>query len=177
MACTLSTISNRTKGFDFETLFNVYVYLNNTCPPESDIFFPGSKLPTEAVCRKIAGLSDSFWSGWSPYPLSDIWSRIATWKLPLFQLVAQFTRAPLGFAVESATLFHLLGDPLDSMTSMLATLSVCLFRTKMAKETCARAGILPSHATYHRTWKVLAIIMVSYDECGRSERAEHVCND
>ncbi|KAF2004955.1 hypothetical protein P154DRAFT_560345 [Amniculicola lignicola CBS 123094] len=132
---------------------------------------------TEKVCRKITGLSSSIWTGWKAYDNSDIWSRLVTWKLPLFQLVVQLPRAPLGFRVETASIMHLLGDPIDSVMSMLLTLAICQSRVEEAKKTCSVSGLDPSYTEYHRTWKALAIIMVSYDECGRPEKAADVCEN
>lgn len=141
MPCTLSTISNHTHGFDFEDVFNVYLYLNSTCPPESDIFSQGTQLLTNAACRVITRTSSSIWTGWTVYLISDIWNRIVTWKLPLFQLVAQFSRPPLGWKVETATMVHLLGDPIDSMASLILTLALCNSRASLAK----KAGVDSFH--------------------------------
>lgn len=177
MSCTLATISNHTSAFDFGELFAVAVYLDLTCPAGSDVFFPGTKMLTNAVCLIITGNSDSIWSGWSAYPVSDIWTRIVVWKLPLLQLVAQFPRPPLGFAIETASIVHLLGDPIDSMTSLMVTLWSCNSRAKLAKQLCSDLEIDNSHPEYQRTWKALAIIMVSYDECGKSEKVVEFYNE
>jgi hypothetical protein len=171
MACALNTLSSHTNGFDFGKLFSIYLVLNQTCPPESDIFFDGTRMLTDAVCRKITRTNTSIWGG-TPYPISDVWNRIVIWKLPLFQLIAQFPRPPLGLGVEAATIIHLLGDPIDSMASMMLTLAMCSWRVVLAKKLCSDVGIKPSHPEYHRTWKALALIMVSYDECGRPEKVD-----
>lgn len=176
MSCSLSTLSNRTQGFKFDQLFTVNQFLNQTCPSTSDIFFPGTKWLTDATCHKITGTTSSITS-WTPYPNDDIWTRIVTWKMPLFQLVAQFPRPPLGFAVESIAIVHLLGDPVDSMVSMLLTLAMCRSRATLAKEVCKAARIQPTDAEYDRTWKGLAIMLVSYDDCGKSEDVEGFCEE
>jgi hypothetical protein len=126
----------------------------------------------------IAGESNSLWSGWTAYPISDIWTRLVTWKLPLFQLISQFPRPPLGFGVETATLAHLLGNPLNSLVSMLLTLALCKSRAALAKDLClgGRIEVMDPEA-YHRTWKALAIIMVSYEECGTTEKVEDFVNE
>jgi hypothetical protein len=100
-----------------------------------------------------------------------------TWKLPLFQLAVQFPRVPLGFNVETATIVHLLGDPIDTMTSVLFTLATCRSRARLAKETCNDAGMHENHRNYAFTWKALALIMVSYDECGKSHQVQGFCRD
>jgi hypothetical protein len=173
MACTLSNSINRTNGFDFAKLFDVYQYLDSTCAPNSEIFFRGTRILTNDVCLKITGNSNSIWSGWTPYPVSDIWTRLVVWKLPLLQLVSQFPRPPLGWKVETAVMLHLLGDPIDSIGSMLLTLVICRAKANKAKELCNDAGMKSTHAEYHRTWKQLAIILVSYGECGASAKADN----
>ena len=176
MSCSLSTISNRTEGLAFDKLFTVHQYLKKTCLPTSDIFFPGTTLLTDATCHKVSGTTPSIGS-WTMYPKEDIWTRIVTWKLPLFQLVAQFPRPPLGLAVESLTIVHLLGDPVDSMMSMLVTLAMCRSRAALAKKVCAAANIQTTDAEYDRIWKGLAITLVSYDDCGKSEDIVGFCEE
>lgn len=132
---------------------------------------------TEETCRVITGTVNSIWAGWTAYPIEDIWTRIVTWKLPLFQLAVQFPRVPLGFSVETATIIHLLGDPVDSMASVLYTLATCCSRARLAKVTCGKAGIQEKHRDYEYTWKALALIMVSYDECSKSDQVQDFYED
>jgi hypothetical protein len=127
---------------------------------------------TEVASRSITQLSDSIWTGWTAYPISDIWNRIVVWKLPLLQLLSQFPRPPLGPSVETGVMMHLLGDPIDSVASMLLTLSICQERAQQAKQLCVTKRGDPR---YQRTWKGLAIIMVSYEECGAPEKVEEFC--
>ena len=177
MNCTHSSISNHTDGFDFGKLYAVYLYMNQTCSPESQIFYQHTRLFTDAACLAITRTSASPWKGWTAYPVPDIWARIVTWKIPLFQLLSLFPRPPLGWKVEVATLAHLLGDPIDSLMSMILTLALCSSRAKRAKFVCKEARILPSGEDYERTWKALAMIMISYDECGKSDEDPHLKDD
>ncbi|KAH7084854.1 hypothetical protein BKA63DRAFT_4313 [Paraphoma chrysanthemicola] len=172
MACSLANISNRTNGFEFVGLYNVYTFLNQTCGPSSEIFFEGTRMLTCAACEKIAGMGNSIWTDWTPYPISDIWNRIVVWKLPLLQLLSQFPRPPLGPWVETGVMMHLLGDPIDSVTCMFLTLANCQRRARRAKSLSVETGIGTTHPDYTRTWKELAIIMVSYDECGTPEKVD-----
>jgi hypothetical protein len=165
MNCSPSTVSNFTKGFEFVGLFLVHTYLNETCAAGSEVFFESTRMLTNAACLRITGLSNDLWAGWTAYPISDIWNRIVVWKLPLLQLISQFPRPPLGPSVETGVMMHLLGDPIDSVASMLVTLAVCQQRAKQAKELC---GLPEGDPAYTKAWKGLAIIMVSYDECGLS---------
>jgi len=168
--CSLATISNHTKGFEFAGLYNAYTYLNQTCEPGREIFFEKTRMLTNAACERITGNDGSIWTGWTAYPISDIWNRIVVWKLPLLQLLSQFPRPPLGPSVETGIMMHLLGDPIGSVSSMIISLAICQKRAKQAKEMCVENGIQENHPDYARTWKGLAIIMVSYDECGASEK-------
>jgi len=56
---------------------------------------------------------------------------------------------------------HLLGDPIDTISSLLYTLAACQSRAEMLR----KKGI-PD-----QDWKNLALIMDSYDECGNSQAA------
>lgn len=120
--CSVDAIASRTNGVEFAGLFVVYMYLNQTCAPGSDIFFEKTRMLTNAAYERISGNDGSIWKGWTAYSISHIWNRIVVWKLPL-------------------NLWSLLGMP----------------------------GSSPEYA---RTWKGLAIIMISYDECGASGKVD-----
>jgi hypothetical protein len=174
MNCSPGTVSNRTGGFEFVGLLLVHTYLNETCAAGSEVFFEGTRMLTNAACQRIAGLSNDIWTGWTAYPISDIWNRIVVWKLPLFQLVSQFPRPPLGPSVETGVMMHLLGDPIDSITSMFVSLAICQERAQRAKNLC---GLRRDDPDFSKTWKGLAIIMVSYDECGLSGKVDSFAQD
>lgn len=88
------------KGFDFQTLWNITLDYWGECPEGPWLFRQlGATGPissdvvslTNDVCIAIAG------PGRTKYPASDIWYRLTTWKFPLFQLVATSPRPPLSF--------------------------------------------------------------------------------
>jgi hypothetical protein len=58
------------------------------------------------------------------YPLTDILERISIWVVPLLLLVGNFQLAPLGPFNSICVIIHLLGDPIDSMWSLLTKLEV-----------------------------------------------------
>jgi hypothetical protein len=176
MNCSLSSITNRTKGFEFAGLYNVYTNLNATCAAGSEIFFENTRMLTSAACDRITGNNNSIWTGWTAYPISDIWNRIVVWKLPLLQLMSQLPRPPLGPSVETGIMMHLLGDPIDSVASILLSLEMCQRRARQAKDLCMASVMKHDHADYARTWKGLALIMVSYDECGASAKVGDFCD-
>jgi hypothetical protein len=174
MDCSLSTVGNRTRGFEFVGLLLVNTYYNETCAAGSEILFDGTRMLTNAACQRITGLTNSIWSGWTAYPISDIWNRIVVWKLPLLQLISQFPRPPLGPSVETGIMMHLLGDPMDSITSIFVSLAICQERAQRAKDLC---GLRQDDPDFSKTWKGLAIIMVSYDECGLSGKVDNFAQD
>lgn len=91
---------------------------------------------------------------WVPYTLSDVHERVLVWKLPLFQLIAQIPRPPLGIAVECFSIIHLLGDPVDSLWSLLHKLMMCQKHAQQWRSQWSDAQI----------WKTSALIEISYDE-------------
>ena len=68
-----------------------------------------------------------------PWLGSIIWVRLTTWKFPLFQLIAQFPRPPLGLATQFFVMAHLLGDPIDTIKNLLQKLSKCQSRAESWK--------------------------------------------
>ncbi|KAF1921844.1 hypothetical protein BDU57DRAFT_64211 [Ampelomyces quisqualis] len=176
MECSLDTIQNRNRGFEFAGIYNVYVHLNDTCAAGSDIFFRRTRRLNNAACERISGISGTLWAGWTAYPISDVWNRIVVWKLPLLQLLSQFPRPPLGPSVETGVMLHLLGDPIDSVSSICLSLAACRKRAEQAKKLCKVTGTRENHPCFQRRWKGLAIILVSYDECGLSEQTTDFCN-
>jgi hypothetical protein len=67
----------------------------------------------------------------------------------------------LSTKVEFFVFLHLVGDPVDTIASLLYTLAVCQ----------SRAESLRKQGMPDQDWKMLTLIMVSYDECGNNEAA------
>ncbi|OCK80882.1 hypothetical protein K432DRAFT_404298 [Lepidopterella palustris CBS 459.81] len=166
MDCTLEGMTVRsTAGFDFPQLYQFWIDTLAKCPGSS-LFFNGTNLLTEAVCKKFTGETNSPWS-WTKYPSIDIFTRLITWKLPLFQLVSQFPRPPLGLSVQAFAIAHLLGDPIDSIASILTSLAMCETRARSTRNLCRPGRRSALWDQPDRDWKVISIIMTSYDECGK----------
>lgn len=62
--------------------------------------------------------------GWEPYDTMDILERISLWIVPLLVLIGNFHMAPLGSLNSIYSGIHLLGDPIDTMSSLLTKLEV-----------------------------------------------------
>jgi hypothetical protein len=108
-------------------------------------------------------------AGWKIYPAADIWFRFTTWKFPLWQLVANSPRPPLGFWVECFSIFHLLGNPIGAIRDFLRKLHDCqardnYWRGQLTGSLKPAAQLVPIPvATLSRK---LAIISNSFDEYG-----------
>ncbi|TID22167.1 hypothetical protein E2P81_ATG11276 [Venturia nashicola] len=106
---------------------------------------------TAESCRDF--VADS----WNPYSGLDIWTRIEVWKIPLVLLLIQFSRPPLALHAQLFTLFHLVGDPMNTIASLLYTLAACQERA---------VSLRPADKTKWPISRRYALILQSYDECG-----------
>ncbi|KAL8243711.1 hypothetical protein R6Q59_009969 [Mikania micrantha] len=160
-------------GFDFPTLWIITSRYASQCP-NGPLLFAGSVdasgptnihiALTNAACEAMAG------STWKKYPGADIWARLTTWKFPLFQLVANSPRPPLGFVVEAFTVTHFLGDPIGTISDVLrkieGTQTRAVFWKGRLKRELIVLGNEPTTSEQRRLWKSLALIVDSFDEWG-----------
>ncbi len=112
--------------FDFPSLWEYLQKIQAACATDSRLFGLESGLATQSnasftknSCVAIAGPS------WTRYSTGHIWTRLTTWKFPLFQLIVSLPCPPLGIEVHLFVINHLLGDPIDTMSNMLLKLSNC----------------------------------------------------
>jgi hypothetical protein len=61
---------------------------------------------------------------------------------------------------------------MDSISSTLTTLDQCQYRAEEAQKDCRTLGISPKDAEYDKTWKAQGMITLSFDECGRPDKAK-----
>jgi len=155
--------------FEFASLWNYTQNIQAACANDTRLFLPkgGSATAqnaslTQDSCAAIAG------SGWTLYSALHMWTRVTTWKLPLLQLVASFPRPPLSFKVECLVIFHLLGDPIDTMKNLILKMSTCQRTAKHWKEKLLEtldqdeSDLLREDRELN--WKALAIITDAYGE-------------
>ena len=123
--------------------------------------------------------------GMSTYEGSQIWTRATTWKFPLFQVFALFPRPPLNLKTEFFVIIHLLGDPIDSVQSLLAKISRCQKRAAKWKLYLDVANIPidadsdeDTDTVAHRRdekqvqqcrWKSLTLVTDAYEEWGQAD--------
>ena len=102
---------------------------NGTLIPTSSQFYRNASNmlechPSERMTLTLQGCYDLCGSGWAWFPKKDVGTRLTGWFLPIILLVANLHLPPLGFMYSLLTLVHLLGDPIDSLTSILTKLEV-----------------------------------------------------
>ena len=162
------------EGFDVHTLENYTKAIFNACPTDHRLFWgykggssPSSRLAlTQEACEAVAGDS---WTAHSP---SIIWHRITTWKFPLMNLVLLFPTPPLGFTTKAFTLFHLLGDPVDTIANSLERIS----RSRDWVRYWQKPG--SQHAKEDNTTrKSLAVIIDAYSEWAADAQARRVLEE
>ncbi|KAK0637456.1 hypothetical protein B0T17DRAFT_614045 [Bombardia bombarda] len=152
--------------------------LQNTTDPYTSPYFrvEGNWISiTNDVCLQI---TNSTHDSWTIYDNAGIWNRIVTWKLPLVTLLFQFARPPFAWRLWTNTnvfiLLHLVGDPLNTITSLLTTLSACQRRVKtiQARITHIHHDLQqtnPSlaqriHQTQPTLTKTFSLLSISYSE-------------
>jgi hypothetical protein len=85
------------------------------------------------------------------------------WKVPLVLLLLAFLRPPLNIGAQLYTLFHLLGDPIGTISSLLYTLAICQKQAVKLKEHFESFG---QERSAYPIWKLYCLIRISYGECG-----------
>ncbi len=110
---------------------------------------------------EMTGLVGGFLGIWEfhSYDPYLILTRFQTWKLPLFELMMQFPRPPHGLAVEAFSLAHMMGDPIDTLASLIFSLHCAQRRvTNLERNGMSRKRLLE-----------LVLLITSYEEYGDDE--------
>ena len=158
-------------GFQLSSLWIISEIIYTACPTDWRVFDPVAPAISEVACEQIAG------SSWTYYPGADIWARLTTWKFPLLQLVAIFSKPPLSSRVGIFVVFHLLGDPVSTIRDLLLKFSTCQRRAEYwdgklndsLGHLVQEGDSVPRYGKWERTWKALAIIVDAYDEWGHDK--------
>lgn len=150
-------------GFDFPSLCTYLQHIQAACATDTRLFGVQSGVATtsnasftRASCVAIAG------SSWTSYPAEDIWTRLTTWKFPLFQLIVSLPRPPLGIEVQIFVINHLLGDPIDTIDNLLLKLSKCQENAQFWKN------------LQEQRWKQLTMITDAYIEWDQGHTARDI---
>lgn len=151
--------------FQFVSLWRYTQNIQQACANDTRLFLPhgGIASPQNASLTQKACVDIAGWN-WTYYPAAHIWTRLTTWKFPLLQLIASFPRPPLGFYVDCFVLVHLLGDPIDTIHSLLGKMSGC---QRFAEDWRVECKDLPGNHSgidEDRDWKALALLTDAYGE-------------
>ena len=158
-------------GFQFSSIWTISQNIFKACPTDWRIFDQVGQAISEAACEQIAGFT------WTYYPGADIWARLTTWKFPLLQLVAIFSKPPLSSKVGVFVVFHLLGNPVSTIRDLLLKFSTCQSRAQFWDYEFSHSlyhlvyedNPVPRYKNRVRKWKALAIILDAYDEWGQDK--------
>ena len=164
------------RGFEFASLWNYTLNIQKACPEDARLFkglagttFAHNASLTLDACEAIARPT------WKAYPAYDVWQRLTTWKFPLLQLVFIFPRPPLSFATESFVIFHLVGDPINTLQSLLTKLAICQrFARYWQEGVKAKTQI---NLQNDEDWKALALITDAYAEWEQDHVAAKVLRE
>ena len=158
-------------SFNFTALDNLARQIALHCPGSRHLYSISPAILTVETCQLVTGQTNTA-NSWQRYAGPDIWARIATYKLPLVQLIFQFVRPPLGADVDVFVLTHLIGDPIDTVSSLMYILGRCTQRAKRFQATTNEDEKEVFEGPRCTHWKAFTIIAVSADECNRSDIAD-----
>lgn len=163
-----------TKRLDFVTLWNYTNVIYRACETDPRLFRPiEDVVPSErSISLTLDACVSATGGGWTSYPRSDIWTRLTTWKFPLLQLVFTFPRPPLSAAIETFVIFHLLGDPIDTIANLLGKLSTCQYWAKHWQEADFQKA-----EERKRHWRALTLITDAYAEWEADEELKSVLQE
>ena len=132
-------------------------YLNTTDYDDKRQYFPWDRthsyrLNLSQPLLSLFGCESLCNDGYELWPADDTLSRAVMWVLPACVLLVHFHIAPLGFGNKIAVITHSLGDPFDTLWSMMT-------RQEVNRRLLRRANELG-------TDKHVATIWSAYDELG-----------
>jgi hypothetical protein len=167
-------------GFDFPTLWNITQRYFEQCPRGPWIFVPHGQtsVSVQEVSLTLAAAAAIVATAkpWTVYRASDIWFRLTTWKFPLWQLVANSPRPPLGWSVECFSVVRLLGNPTGSIAGLLSKLHDCQLRADYWRDQLngplRQAAQALSPTLQASLVKKLTILSESYSEYGDDTATE-----
>ena len=106
----------------------------------------------------------------------DFWSRLTTWVLPSALLISSFPLSPLSFKAQCFQILHFLGDPIDTMNSLLFKISMCNSMAQDWKAVC-KEHLEPTsedEMIRDRDWKAFTMITDAYGEWGQGGSAKEI---
>lgn len=93
-------------------------------PNEYNRLHPGFFYDPLRRLLSIYGCNQICREGYAAWDTGDIVNRFSLWLLPALMLISHFTFTPLGVSNSMAVITHALGDPIDSLWSILTRLEI-----------------------------------------------------
>lgn len=106
-------------GFDFDYL---YQFTHDPSTPRDYITRPYYNQSILALT--FQGCVDAVGKSITYYSRQDVYDRVILWRVPLLALWLTATLPPFGIHTQTFTLLHLVGDPIDSIWSLLYRLDL-----------------------------------------------------
>lgn len=136
-------------------------YLNTTNYDDKRQYFPWDRthsyrLKLSQPLLSLFGCESLCNDGFELWPADDIVLRVVMWVLPACVLLVHFHFAPLGVGNNIAVITHLLGDPLDTLWSMMT-------RQEVNRRLHRRAN---RYRELGSDFKHVATVWSAYDELG-----------
>ncbi|CAI6101460.1 unnamed protein product [Clonostachys chloroleuca] len=158
MACSNFT-STTLPHFSTAALIDITKKLNETCPLD---LVDGNGIKVDVANTLFQGENSFFETlgPWSPYAAAIIFSRLIDFKLPLLQLISQLPRPRYthGWLGQAFAIFHLIADPVDSMSSYLFTLASCKAVLQRTKEKMRRERGPEADERFERRCTLIALV-------------------
>lgn len=150
------------RNVNFEYCWNSTVqFLNTTDYDDERQYFPWDRthsyrLKLSRPLLSLHGCESLCEDGYELWPADDTLLRVFMWVLPACVLLVHFHFAPLGLGNKIAVITHLLGDPLDTLWSMMT-------RQEVNRRLYRRANRYRKLGT---DFKHVATVWSTYDELG-----------
>ena len=71
--------------------------------------------PNGTITLTLLGCQALCGSGWGWFHPDDVFKRLDTWLVPILLLLGNIQLPPLGLMYRGWTIFHVIGDPIDSI--------------------------------------------------------------
>lgn len=151
---------------DFDHCYDEVKNLNSSDFTDSRQYFlfnqtTGERVHPERVLLTLQGCEETCHAGYGLWPAQDTLLRLVLWLLPAAILVGHFHFAPLPATNICQVIFHLLGDPIDSLWSMLT------------RQEANRRFFRRATTTGLLNGQPVATVWSAYDEIGWRDASTH----
>ncbi|KAK3940283.1 hypothetical protein QBC46DRAFT_354278 [Diplogelasinospora grovesii] len=145
-------------GFDIHKVQDIADNVTHTCP--------SSPLLWQPYIFTLAAVAIFCGRNWSVYAPALILQCLTSFKVPLLQLLLEVPRPPYGILAGAFAVLHLTGSPIDTIASLLFTISVANNRVQRLSKSQNGGGGQQRHKALLKS-----LVLLSLDEIGESAEA------